>query len=84
MAQVIRNSRQGRWIARWRDPSGHQRKNLFSPNTVQLACSDAVAGRVLRLGPGCVVSAFDVPFGHLAFDDARYRALASGGIEPTD
>jgi hypothetical protein len=39
---------------------------------------------VLRLGPGGVVSAFDVPFGHLAFDDARYRALASGSVEPTD
>ena len=36
------------------------------------------------MGPGCVVSAFDVPFGHLAFDDARYRASASGSVEPTD
>ena len=54
------------------------------PNTVQLACLDAVAGRVLRLGPGAVVSAFDVPLGHLAFDDAWCRALASGGVESTD
>ena len=41
-------------------------------------------GRVLRLGPGGVLSAFDVPLGHLAFDDARCRALTAGGVEPTD
>ena len=30
------------------------------------------------------MSAFDVPLGHLAFDDARCRALASGEVEPPD
>ena len=30
------------------------------------------------------MSPFDVPLGHLAFDDARCRALASGGVESTD
>ena len=34
--------------------------------------------------PGGVVSPFDVPLGHLAFDDAWCRALASGGVEPAD
>jgi len=30
MAQVTRNSPDGCWIARWRDPSGHQRKKSFA------------------------------------------------------
>jgi len=47
------------------------------------AC-DAVVRRVLRLWPGGVVSPFDVPLGHLAFDNAWCRAPASGGVEPTD
>lgn len=29
MAQVVRDSRDGRWLARWRDPSGRQRKKSF-------------------------------------------------------
>ena len=36
------------------------------------------------MGPGGVVSPFDVPLGHLSFDDAWCRALASGGVESTD
>lgn len=55
-----------------------------SPNTVQLVRLDVVVGWVLRLRPGCVVGALDLPFGHLAFDDARCRAMASGGVDPTD
>jgi integrase len=29
MAQIVRDSRDGRWLARWRDPSGKQRKKSF-------------------------------------------------------
>lgn len=29
MAQVVRDPRDGRWLARWRDPSGRQRKKSF-------------------------------------------------------
>ena len=34
------------------------------------------------LGPGGVVGAFDVPFGHFAFDDVWVGSLSSGGVEP--
>jgi len=36
---------------------------------------------VLGLGPVGVVGAFDVPLGHLALDDSRGGACASGGVE---
>jgi hypothetical protein len=36
---------------------------------------------VLRLWPGCVVAAFDVPLGHLALDDARCCARTAGEVE---
>ncbi len=36
---------------------------------------------MLGLGPGSVVVAFDVPFGHLAFDEAGVGAEPSGGVE---
>ena len=39
---------------------------------------------MLGLWPGGVVGAFDVPLGHLAFDDARCRPLASGGVESAE
>ena len=39
---------------------------------------------MLGLGPGRVVSAFDVPLDVLAFDDAWRRALASGGVESVE
>ena len=29
MAAVVRDSRDGRWLARWRDPGGRQRKKSF-------------------------------------------------------
>lgn len=37
-------------------------------NTVQLVSFDEGRGWVLRLGPNGVLAAFDVPFGHLAYD----------------
>lgn len=30
MAQVVKNPRDGGWMARWRDPGGHQRKKSFA------------------------------------------------------
>jgi hypothetical protein len=39
---------------------------------------------MLGLGPCCVVGAFDVPFGHLALDDAWRGAAAPGGVEATE
>ncbi len=53
-----------------------------SPNTVQLVGCDLVDGWVLGSGPGGVVGAFDVPFGHLSFDDAGLGAQAAGWVEP--
>ena len=56
----------------------------LAPIPLSLSLSDEVVRWVLRLGPGRVVGAFDVPLGHLAFDDAWCRALTSGGVEPAD
>src|SRR5665647_423774 len=53
-------------------------------NTVQLGELDGVVRRVVWRGPGRVVGAFDVPLGHLAFDDSGGCACASGGVEPTE
>ena len=55
-----------------------------SPNTVQLGGLDGVVRRVVWLGPGRVVGAFDVPLGHLALDDSGGCACTSGGVEPTE
>jgi len=41
-----------------------------NPNTVQLERADCGVRWVFGLGPVGVGGAFDVPFGHLAFDDA--------------
>ena len=43
-----------------------------------------VFGWVLGLGPGGVVSALDVPSGHLALDDSWCGALPSGGVEASE
>ncbi len=45
---------------------------------------DEVVRWVLRLWPGCVMAAFDVPLGHLALDDAGRRALTANGVESTE
>ena len=63
-------------------PPDHHRECRPRPNTVQLA--DLITGWMLRLGPGCVVGTFDVPLGHLAFDDSRRRACTTGGVEPAE
>ena len=54
------------------------------PNTVKLGWYGGVAGLLLGLWPPGVVGAFDVPLGHLAFDDAWCCASASGGVEACD
>jgi len=53
-----------------------------SPNTVKLDPLDEIVRCVLGLRPCCVVGAFDVPLGHLAFDDPGRGSCASGGVEP--
>ena len=57
-------------------------KTATKGNTVQLVGCDLVDGWVLGSGPGGVVGAFDVPFGHLSFDDAGLGAQAAGWVEP--
>ena len=52
MAQVIRDPRDGRWLARWRDPSGHQRKRSFARKVdaqrwLDQALSDLHRGRYI-------------------------------------
>ncbi|MCP4304470.1 MAG: hypothetical protein GY788_06240 [bacterium] len=54
---------------------------MVKHNTVQLGLDDGGDGLVLGLGPGSVVVAFDVPFGHLGFDEAGVGAEPSGGVE---
>src|ERR1035437_9047754 len=53
MAQVIRDPRDGRWLARWRDPSGHQRKRSFTRKVdaqrrLDQALSDLHQGRYIE------------------------------------
>ena len=50
-------------------------------NTVQLAPEDGGDGWSCGLGPDGVSGAFDVPTGHLAFDETRVRAVSPGGVE---
>lgn len=63
----------------------HQGKQPgVSGNTVKLGSLNEVVRWMLGLWPGGVVGTFDVPLGHLAFDDAGRRAAAAGGVEPAD
>lgn len=55
-----------------------------SSNTVQLGSQDDVGWGDSGLRPAGVVGAFDVPLGHLAFDDAGGGPRASGGVEPAE
>ena len=52
------------------------------PNTVKLGLLDEVVRWMPGLWPVGVVGAFDVPLGHLAFDQARVGPMASPGVEP--
>jgi hypothetical protein len=62
---------------------GEEGDRRFNPNIVQLAAGDLVVRRMLGLGPGRVVGAFDVPFGHLALDDSRRCSWPADGVEST-
>jgi hypothetical protein len=53
-------------------------------NTVKLERDGGVAGLLLGLWPPGVVGAFDVPLGHLAFDDAWRRPPSSCRVEAGD
>src|SRR5680860_1110106 len=67
-----------------RIPAARPCQTRPSLNTVKLGSLDEVVRWMLGSWPGCVVGAFDVPFGHLAVDDAWRRALAADGVEPTE
>ena len=51
------------------------------PNTVQLDAEDGGDGWPGGLGPVCVLGSFDVPFGHLAFDEAGVGSLPTGRVQ---
>jgi len=53
----------------------------FSPNAVQLDALDDWYGWAGGLGPVGVVGSFDVPFGHLAFDESGVGAVSPGRVE---
>ena len=53
----------------------------FNDNAVQLDPEDGGDGWPGGLGPVAVVGAFDVPFGHLAFDHTRVRSVASDRVD---
>ena len=52
-----------------------------SANTVQLGSEDGGDWWSGGLGPVAVSGAFDVPSGHLAFDETGVGAEPSGGVE---
>src|ERR1035437_10695347 len=54
------------------------------PNTVKLGWDGGVFGLLKGLWPTGVVGAFDVPFGHLAFDDSGCCASAPDRVEACD
>ncbi len=53
----------------------------LSPNTIKLGCSDGGERWTGGLGPAGVSGSFDVPFGHLAFDEAGVGASSTGRVE---
>jgi hypothetical protein len=66
------------------DPNNSLRKIRASPNTVQLGgLEEDCWGSVVGLGPVPVVSSFDVPLGHLSFDEARVGSSSAWWVEST-
>lgn len=53
-------------------------------NTVQLMRANRDVWWALGLGPVSVSCAFDVPFGHFAFDHPRCGSSAPGGVESVE
>src|SRR5665647_2527274 len=64
--------------------SGSRSTRGPSANTVKLGRDGGVAGLLLGLWPPGVVGAFDVPLGHLAFDDAWRRPPSSCRVAAGD
>ena len=56
----------------------------ISPNTVQLDAEDGGDGWAGGLAPVAVAGAFDVPAGHLAFDQPRVRPEASDRVQSSN
>lgn len=93
MSQVVRDSRDGRWLARWRDPQGRQRKKSF-PRKVDaerfLSQMDADRNRGLYLDPAAgklllstYANTWMAGLGHLKPSTAlRYREVARVHVVP--
>jgi integrase len=93
MAQVTRNSRDGRWIARWRDPAGHQRKKSFARKVdaqrwLDQALSDLHRGRYIdpvgaKAKTGDYADRWASGLAHLKVSTAtRYRGIVRVHIVP--
>ena len=93
MAQVTRNSRDGRWIARWRDPAGHQRKKSFARKVdaqrwLDQALSDLHRGRYIdpvgaKAKMGDYADRWASGLAHLKVSTAtRYRGIVRVHIVP--
>ena len=50
MARVTRDSRDGRWLARWRDPAGRQRKKSFDRKVDAQRWLDQLRAEMHRAG----------------------------------
>lgn len=93
MASVTKDARDGRWLARWRDPSGRQRKKSFTRKVdaerflSQLMAEmnrgnylDPAAGKITV---GSFVATWEAGLGHLkASTAARYRDVARTHVVP--
>ena len=93
MAQVTRNSADGRWLARWRDPSGHQRKKSFARKVdaqrwLDQALSDLHRGRYIdpaaaKAMTGAYAAQWASGLAHLKVSTAtRYRGIVRVHIVP--
>jgi integrase len=93
MAQVTRDSRDGHWIARWRDPSGHQRKKSFARKVdaqrwLDQALSDLHRGRYIdpvgaKAKTGDYAERWASGLAHLKVSTAtRYRGIVRVHIVP--
>jgi integrase len=93
MAHVTRNSQDGRWLARWRDPSGHQRKKSFARKVdaqrwLDQALSDLHRGRYIdpaaaKALTGDFADQWALGLAHLKVSTAtRYRGIVRVHIVP--
>jgi hypothetical protein len=93
MASIAKDPRNGRWLARWRDPSHHQRKKSFRRKVDAerfLANLQAEMNRGLYLDPaagkvliGDYAKVWSAGLSHLKESTAeRYRGIVRTHIEP--